>query len=123
MAINSRSIGKEMELLACRYLQRQGLKLIVQNFSCRLGEIDLIMLDKSQLVFIEVRFRKNHHFGTPLETINFMKQQKLIKTAMFYLQKNQQAADAACRFDVIAISSHGESPQVEWVKNAFESTR
>ena len=53
MVFATRKIGKTIEDKVCYYLQKQGLKLLKQNFSCRMGEIDLIMQDKNELVFIE----------------------------------------------------------------------
>jgi len=115
--------GEEAEAACCRYLKSKGLKLVEQNFSCRLGEIDLIMLDKKTLVFVEVRFRKNNAFGGALESITLSKQNKLRKTAETYLQKNTQHANA--RFDVVAMSNKTDairdkqSYTFNWISNAF----
>jgi putative endonuclease len=115
--------GKEAEA-ACRdYLKSRGLKLIEKNFSCRLGEIDIIMTDKNLLVFVEVRFRKNNNFGGGLESITLAKQQKLRKTAELYLQQNNQYKNA--RFDVVSMSTKAQTMQdkqrysFDWIQNAF----
>ena len=55
MKINQNNAGLLAENLAASYLIEQGLKLLVKNYHCRFGEIDLIMQDKNTLVFIEVR--------------------------------------------------------------------
>lgn len=54
----TREQGEYTESLACRYLKNKGLKLVEKNFNCRVGEIDLIMQDDNNLVFIEVRYRR-----------------------------------------------------------------
>jgi putative endonuclease len=110
----SLSIGNKYEKLALRHLQRQGLKLIQTNFRSKLGEIDLIMQDDNQIVFVEVRYRSQLHYGNSLETVNLNKQQKIIRTALFYL--NERTEMQSCRFDVIAFSPN---QQVKWIKNAF----
>ena len=61
--------GVNAEVACCNYLTSRGLKLIEKNFSCRLGEIDIIMHDKDILVFVEVRFRKNNAICTREGTI------------------------------------------------------
>ena len=73
--------GKLAEKKACDYLQQQGLKLIEKNYYCRSGEIDLIMLDKQELVFIEVRYRKSRTFGSAAESIDARKRNKIIDDA------------------------------------------
>ncbi len=119
--ISSMTIGKQAETLACRYLQQQGLHLIQRNFSCRFGEIDLIMRDQDTLVFIEVRMRSHAHFMHPRDTIDAFKQKKIIKTAIYYLQQQKLTSRMICRFDVIAIEK--EDNQLQWIKRAFEVTR
>jgi putative endonuclease len=129
--INTKKLGRQAEDLVCRYLQKQKLKLVARNYSCRYGEIDLIMRDKTSLVFIEVRYRQNPYFGSSLETINWTKQNKVIKTAEYYLLTHHLSEKTACRFDVVGVKpsvldlqqtvsiSKLSRAQVEWIKNAF----
>ena len=115
--------GKEAEAACCDYLKSRGLKLVEKNFSCRLGEIDIIMTNKNVLVFIEVRFRKNNNFGDGLESITVAKQKKLRKTAELYLQQNNQYKNA--RFDVVSMSTKTQTMPskqpytFDWINNAF----
>jgi len=115
--------GEDAEAACCRYLKSQGLKLINKNFSCRYGEIDIIMLEKKVLVFVEVRFRKNNNFGGGLASITASKQQKLRKTAELYLQQNKQYENA--RFDVVSMSKNNQTKTdkqqytFDWINNAF----
>lgn len=73
--------GLHYEKLALKYLKKQGLKFSGKNYHCRLGEIDLIMLDHEGIVFIEVRYRANSNYGSGLDTVTRSKQQKLRLTA------------------------------------------
>lgn len=114
--MHTKAIGNKYEQLALNHLLKNNLKLIKQNFYCRLGEIDLIMQSDKNIIFVEVRYRKNNQYGHPLETINLRKQTKIKKTASYYLQQNK-LLNAYCRFDAIAINDKNE---INWVKNAFE---
>lgn len=115
--------GEDAEMACCSYLKSHGLKLIDRNFSCRLGEIDIIMHDNNMLVFVEVRFRKSNVFGGGLESITLSKQNKLRKAAEFYMQQNNQYKNA--RFDVVSMSTHTQARpssrhyNFDWIKNAF----
>lgn len=103
-----------------KYLKNKGLKFIDKNYLTKLGEIDLIMLDNEILVFIEVRFRKNTLFGSSLDTVDFKKQQKIIKTAQLFLDEFSQYDDFSCRFDVIAIDKSLKYENISWIQEAFE---
>ncbi|VAW58793.1 hypothetical protein MNBD_GAMMA11-2711 [hydrothermal vent metagenome] len=115
--ITRRSKGKAAEALACKHLKENGLRLIEKNFHSRAGEIDLIMQDDNTLVFIEVRYRKNQDFGGAKASITPAKQQRIRKTALYYMQKKGEEFYA--RFDVLAMSGEGEQLTYEWIQNAF----
>lgn len=105
--------GKIAEAAAESYLTRQGLLAIDRNYRCRSGEIDLIMRDGKQLVFVEVRYRRNTQYGSPLESVDHRKQSRLVKAAEHYLQRHGMTN---CRFDVIGITGN---QQIQWIQNAF----
>jgi putative endonuclease len=123
--------GSNAESACCAYLQANNLKLLKRNYRTRCGEIDLIMLDGSTLVFVEVRFRKNDHYGSGLASVTAAKQDKLRKTAEHYLQTHTRYKNA--RFDVVSMSKNNQtstpdkqSPKAvfndytfDWVVNAF----
>ncbi|MCR8923702.1 YraN family protein [Dasania sp. GY-MA-18] len=119
LARKSQYSGQQVEQLAAKYLTRQQLRVLEFNYRCRRGEIDLIMLEGETIVFVEVRYRRSSSHGTPLETVDFRKQQKLLTTAEHYLQQHFQ--NAPCRFDVISAQRAPASAELhfEWVKNAF----
>lgn len=117
--MTTKKIGDKGEQLALHYLEKKGLKLISRNYRQRGGEIDLIMQEETALVFIEVRLRKSIQFGSALESVTAQKQQRLIQTAQYYLQKNTKLY-AFYRFDVIGISPENNDFNINWVKDAFQ---
>ncbi len=62
-------LGKEGERIAERYLLKKGYKLVERNYRCPSGELDLIVLDLRVVVFVEVKTRTGHAFGTPFEAV------------------------------------------------------
>lgn len=116
---NQRTTGQKYENQACHYLQGQGLTLKARNINFRCGEIDLIMLDEQQLVFVEVRYRQHQEFGGALASVDLRKQQKIIRAAQLYLQKHYGNRPPSCRFDVIAMQGDDHENPIQWIKNAF----
>ncbi|PNQ71981.1 YraN family protein [Vibrio sagamiensis] len=115
---SKRRIGDQYEVLAKHYLQRQGLRFVTQNFLTKLGEIDLIFQQGKTIVFVEVKYRKNDHFGSAAEMVTPAKMRKLVKTAHIWLHKNKHDTyHADYRFDVIAIHNNGND--INWIKNAI----
>jgi putative endonuclease len=114
--------GKDAELQALNYLQQQGLRLLAQNWLCKRGELDLVMLDGDTVVFVEVRYRLHAGFGGALASVDTRKQQKLVLAAQYFLQQEARWANQPCRFDVIALQGRGHSgTPLDWLKNAFDS--
>lgn len=108
-------IGQDGEDEALAYLQQHGLKLVERNFRCKGGEIDLIMQDRTELVFVEVRKRADKDHGGAAASVTPAKQKRLIAAAQHYLQR--YSMPPACRFDVIAI----DGVEMNWLKNAIDA--
>ncbi|CAH1386707.1 YraN family protein [Candidatus Nitrotoga sp. M5] len=108
--------GVQAEQLAAQFLQRHGLKLLQKNYSCRYGEIDLILQDGDMLVFAEVRLRSRGDFGGAAASINASKQARLIRTAQHYLATLSRTPP--CRFDALLLDAL-DSTRLEWIKHAF----
>lgn len=119
MDTSKQAIGKKAEQQANDFLQAHGLTLVEANFRTRFGEIDLIMQDQADIVFVEVRTRNRIDYGSALESVSQSKQKKIIKTALSYLQQKKQLDKIGCRFDVIAIDNLNPIKPIEWIKNAF----
>lgn len=107
--------GKLAEALAADHLQRCGLRLLERNYSCRLGEIDLILADGPALVFAEVRLRRNLDYGGAAASITAAKRQRILRAARHYLSGRPEQP---CRFDVILLDAL-EPGRIEWIKDAF----
>lgn len=105
-------VGTEAEERALQLLLNNGLKLVERNWHCRGGELDLIMRDGEQWIFVEVRHRSSEKFGGALGSITADKCRKLQHAATVYL--NQHRIDAPCRFDAV-ISNKNQVPT--WLKN------
>jgi putative endonuclease len=118
---NTREKGNHGERLALDYMIKQGLKLVEQNINSRYGEIDIVMRDDTEWVFVEVRFRRSQEFGGGLESVNSNKQRKLINTAEHYIQTRHITHFEACRFDIIEISGDMSNPKINWIKDAFQA--
>ncbi len=117
--MNKREVGNTKELLACKYLSQQGVKILERNFRCRTGEIDIIAKDDKYLCFIEVKYRSDDFFGEPQEAVNFRKQKHICKVSDFYLYSKYKSFDLPVRYDVVAISQKDNIFTFKWIKNAF----
>ncbi len=103
------------------YLESRGLQLVERNFRCRCGEIDLVMLDRGTLVFVEVKYRRRSQHGEAAEQVTASKRRKLVNSALVFLSSRGQYSSYPGRFDVVAISSGIEAPGINWIVNAIDS--
>ena len=120
-ATDRRASGARYESLALAHLERAGLTLIARNFTCRYGELDLVMRERDVVVFVEVRFRSASRFGDGVDSIGAAKRAKLVRAAGAFLAEHPRLAGAACRFDVLAIAGDADAPSIDWRPNAFEA--
>lgn len=107
--------GLLAEKIACQYLKSQGLKLLAKNFLVKGGELDLVMLEKDHLVFVEVRSRYEG-IEEALISIDQRKQKRIKLAATVFLQKNRKYRDYECRFDVVLLGKD----EIRWLKQVFE---
>ncbi len=116
------SRGAAGEVMAARYLRKKGYTLIAANYRTRFGEIDIIAADKKYIAFVEVKLRSGAAIYTPEEAVTPLKQQKIVKAALQYLQLHP--SDLQPRFDVIAIVADDRDPMkarsLEHLKAAFD---
>lgn len=113
--------GAAGEQQAAHYLSAQGLTLLQRNWRCRLGEIDLVMLDRDTLVFVEVRLRHSQAFGGAAASVDARKRSKLLASAEVYLQQHPQQQQRPCRFDVVALEGSAQGKlTLNWIRNAFD---
>jgi putative endonuclease len=110
--------GRTGETNALAHLQSAGLQLLLRNFRCRAGEIDLVMLDGATLVLVEVRYRSSARFGGAAASVTWRKQRRLAKAGAYLLLAHPQLRRYPARFDVVAISAAPER-RIDWIRSAF----
>lgn len=113
----NQQLGKIGELKAAEYLRQQGYQIIIQNYRCSLGEIDIIAQNAEFLVFVEVKARMSHH-QDPLLNLTRKKQQKLCQLGMHYLMQ-QEIKNLQPRFDVITLNGVGPEVNLQHYQNAI----
>jgi putative endonuclease len=115
------AMGQRGENVAARYLRNLGYKIIVRNFRCDLGEIDIVAKDGKTLVFVEVKTRA-YDDPTPEDQVNEVKRHQITKSAKLYLSRYGTPQPPA-RFDVVAVVwPDGREPQIRHTPHAFEAT-
>jgi len=116
--MNKKTLGKNGEKLAENFLIKKGFKILQKNFCIRGGEIDIIAQEKETIIFIEVKTRKSKIFGEVIEQISKRQKNKIIKTAMNYLNLNN-LSNCHWRIDVITIFYQTKNYQINHFKNAI----
>lgn len=118
--------GAYGEEAARNFLLGLGWEIIGRNVNIRahapygriLGEIDIIASDGQTLIFVEVKWRKDDRFGSPLEAVTAKKQNKLRLLAELYMLQSQRT-EKNLRFDIIGITGCGRNMQLQHIENAF----
>jgi putative endonuclease len=118
------TLGKRGEDLVAAYYQKLGFKVLSRNFifphGKQRGELDLIVIKNKELVFVEVKARRNERFGTPFESVDLYKQRKLVVMVKMYLQQHRQYYDYNYRIDVAAVDIDNKDNPVIILTNAIE---
>ena len=109
------------EALAAEYLRKKHYKLVAAGYQCRFGEIDLIVKDRKNLVFVEVKLRKNADFAAARDYVDRRKQDRIRVTASMYLSQNPTKLQP--RFDVVEIyapdGAETQAPEIFHMEDAF----
>lgn len=116
--MGNRRKGDRGEDEALRYLVSRGFKLVERNYRTRYGELDLIMRDGDTLVFVEVKWRANVDYGSPVEAVDERKRRAVRSMAETYLAEREPDFDEA-RFDVVGILGGRAGSEIEYVRDAF----
>ncbi len=118
MGDSRHELGRRGEALAAARLEERGFTILERRFSCRFGEIDIIATDGRSLLFCEVKTRRGRAFGAPYEAVTRTKQQRLRKTAGWYLAGREWSGEI--RFDVFSIVAAADGRlELEWLEDAF----
>jgi putative endonuclease len=116
---NTRKTGGTGEAIALAHLEHNGYAIIDRNYTCLIGEIDIVAMNDGDIVFIEVKSRRSSAFGTPAEAVTVTKQKKISRTALYYL-KEKNLLGRPVRFDVVAVTLKRDETTVEIFQNAFD---
>jgi putative endonuclease len=115
-----KELGATGEKLARDFLKKKGYKIRETNFRCREGEIDIVAQKKGCLVFVEVRTKTSASFGSPEESVTFAKKEKLIASALAYLNSHKDLPES-WRIDFVAVEldPKGKATRTELIENAI----
>ena len=116
---NNYCYGKKGENIARIYLIRKGYKILHTNWRFKHQEIDIIALDKENIVFIEVKTRSSEYFENPKDAVTIKKQKFIINAANAYIEERE--IDLEARFDVISIILSNPI-EIEHIEDAFYPT-
>lgn len=115
-----RGIGLAGEERAARHLADHGLDVLLRNWRCRMGEIDLVALDRGVLVIVEVRQRRRRDYGGAAASVTQAKRRRIIRAARHLLMRRPELARLPARFDVVALD--GPEGRIEWIRGAFDAS-
>ncbi len=119
-SFDSSWLGRQGEDLAVQALKKKDYRILARRERSRLGEIDIVARDGKVLVFVEVKTRRGHRFGTPLEAVDHRKQRKLTRLALAYAARRGWS-ESPIRFDVVGVEFLPDRrPQVRIYRDAFD---
>jgi putative endonuclease len=115
-----RALGQKGEAIARAFLERRGVRILVANYTCAAGEIDLVGQQHEAILFIEVKTRTTPAFGAAHGAVHQRKQRQIVRAAEWFLAE-RRLTEVACRFDVLAVTfeDDAERPRIDWVRDAF----
>jgi len=117
----TRDIGRRAEELAAELLMAKGFLILEKNFRAKVGEIDLVAKDKDEVVFVEVRSRAGSAHGAPEETVDRRKALRVVAAATDWARRHGALEDDI-RFDVLAVTGSGDSPEFALFEGAFDAS-
>ncbi len=113
----TKRFGKKGEDIAADYLTGKGYKILHRNYRTPLGEADMIISDNDILAFVEVKARSGNAFGEPFEAVDFRKQERIRKIALYYLKWHK--FEKQVRFDVVSIVTKNGKAEINHIIEAF----
>lgn len=118
----SKLLGQWGEALAAAYLEKKRYTVVACNYSCRFGEIDLIVSNRKYIVFVEVKLRRSDTFAAAADFVDRRKQERLHTTAELWLAQHETGLQP--RFDVVEIYApegmQTKHPVIHHLEDAFQ---
>ena len=124
LALTSRQrIGLRAEDAAAAHLRAHGAQVLLRNYRCRCGELDIVArVGEEELAIIEVRTRSSEAYGGAAASVGAAKRQRLVRAARRLLQQRRDLARLRVRFDVMVVSQpDADVPRIEWIKHEFST--
>jgi putative endonuclease len=114
-------LGRDGEEAAAAHLTAAGCTVLARNWRCRDGELDLVVRDGDQVVFVEVKSRSGLAFGRPVEAVTLDKARRIRRLAAQWLAEHRPAGWwGDVRFDVVSVLSPGtDETAIEHLRGAF----
>lgn len=94
---------------------------MLRNYSCRAGELDLVMADNETVAIIEVKARRSGALVSGPESVTPRKQKRIVLAALHMLQHHRELSQCAVRFDVVTVSLDPGRHSVDWIRDAFRA--
>jgi putative endonuclease len=104
MTTPRRGLGTAGELHARRYLEVRGMQHVESNWRCPAGELDLVMRDGDELVFVEVKTRHGEGMGRAEEGVSNAQSRRLLRAGEIYVATHPDAHELIWRIDLVAIT-------------------
>ena len=118
MSTATQALGEVGERIAERWLARDGWKVLNRRFRNGHRDIDLVVEREGVVAFVEVKARRDDHFGGPIEAVNWQKRIELARSARVWIDRHGRAGEAY-RFDVVGVIVAGDRVRVRHVPDAF----
>lgn len=115
--MNKREVGTAYEQKACTFIEEEGMEVVETNYRTRIGEIDIIARDKEELVFLEVKYRKDRSHGGAEYAIPRSKQRTIIQVAKVYIKMHHLPMNSFYRFDAVLI----DGEEITHIRNAWQT--
>ena len=113
-------LGAMGEAAAADWLRKKRWKILGMNYRCPYGELDIIARDGEELVFVEVKLRREGGYAGAAEAVTPAKQRKLRIAAESWAVEND-LEDTPCRFDVIEIYLERDGNRVSRIRHLEEA--
>ncbi len=104
-----KTLGQLGEEWAQEEYRKKGYKIIGANVyntkGKRAGEIDFIAVNKTNIIFVEVKTRKfgANKFGTGIDAVNIFKQQKILLAVKMFLLREPKYKVLCPQIDVCSL--------------------
>jgi putative endonuclease len=120
--VDRQALGRAAEDAAAALLEARGLTLVLRNYRCRLGELDIVARESPDLLILaEVRLRSRLEYGDGAASVDAHKRSRLILAARHLLMTRPQLARLRIRFDVLDVRPAAAGHEIRWIRDAFRT--